>query len=97
MMLDIPLRADALPEYVTYRDKGCRVHPQCLTCPFERCVLEVPLAVQVSRRKARRMRDLRASGMAIDQIAAEVGVSRRSVFRALKPPQVKRGTTGGEG
>ena len=84
MMLEIPLRSDALPEYADYRDTGCDLHDRCLTCPFERCRYEVQMNTQRARARARKVRELRAAGMSIDEIAANVGLSRRQVFRDLK-------------
>lgn len=83
MSLSIPHKADMLPEHANYRDRGCHHHPACLTCPFERCRLEVSISTQRSMAKAEKARALRANGLSIDAVAHEVGVSRRSVFRML--------------
>jgi hypothetical protein len=53
---DVLLHGNAVPVFVfgegTYKDTGCEHHPACLSCPFEKCVLEggaaPPLAVEVS-------------------------------------------------
>src|SRR2546426_10940407 len=35
-------RGDSLPERTGYRDDGCELHPQCLTCPLPRCRYDEP-------------------------------------------------------
>ena len=79
------VRIDALPEYLEYRDGGCDLAPNCLRCPLERCRYDEPGGVrrllQAPRDDAVRRR--RGEGLAIDALAAEFGVSRRTVFRIL--------------
>ena len=79
------IRADALPEHLDYDDGGCELAPNCLRCPLERCRYDEPggaRSLLVSSRDdalCRRRRD----GTAIDALAIEFGISRRSVFRVL--------------
>jgi len=79
------VRSDALPEHLDYRDSGCEFAPSCLRCPLERCRYEEPGGarglVLGSRDEAVRLR--RDDGCAIDALAAEFALSRRSVFRIL--------------
>ncbi len=79
------VRIDALPEHLAYRDDGCDLAPSCLRCPLVRCRYDEPggarALFQVPRDEALRRR--REEGIAIDALAAEFGLSRRSVFRVL--------------
>lgn len=84
MRLEIPLRSDMLPENADYRDTGCDLHGSCLTCPFEQCRYELAVPIQEARARSAKVRELRAAGWGIDEIAAHVGLSRRQVFRDLK-------------
>lgn len=79
-------RRDALPEHTHYRDSGCDLHSNCLTCPLIRCRYDEPGG---GRRLGSAGRDYqvldlqRRGGKSIEAIAREVGVSRRTVFRIL--------------
>ncbi len=79
------VRSDSLPEHTRYRDDGCEVNPSCLTCPLARCRYDEPggarALFQTPRDEAVRRR--REEGLAIDALAQEFGLSRRSVFRIL--------------
>lgn len=81
-----PVRKNALPEYTDYRDTGCEYSPRCQECPLERCVSEMP-GYRVSIRKQAtiaRVRDLRfRAGQKINDIAAALGISKRTVYRFL--------------
>jgi hypothetical protein len=79
------VRSDALPEHVAFRDGGCDLSPTCLRCPLERCRYDEPGGARTMLLGARdvevwRRRD---EGGAIDALAREFGLSRRSVFRIL--------------
>jgi len=94
--LDISRRArrDALPEHTQYADTGCDVHPSCLTCPLVRCRYDEPGGVRkvYSEGRDRAIAGLQREGVPIDAIARRIGVSRRTVFRALaraRVPQVQ--------
>lgn len=79
------VRSDALPEHVAYQDGGCALAPCCLRCPLERCRYDEPggarKLLQGPRDEA--VRRSREEGVGIDALAAEFGLSRRSVFRIL--------------
>jgi helix-turn-helix resolvase-like protein len=79
------VRGDSLPEVTRYRDDGCDIHPQCLTCPLPRCRYEDPggLKGMLNGMRDREIVRLKARGMAVEEIADEFGVSRRTVFRVL--------------
>ncbi|MDZ4278856.1 MAG: helix-turn-helix domain-containing protein [Dehalococcoidia bacterium] len=87
------VRADALPEHLDYRDGGCDLAPSCLRCPLERCRYDAPggarRLLQAPRDDALRRR--REEGIAIDALAAEFSVSRRSVFRILARGRARNG------
>jgi hypothetical protein len=72
-----------------YADHGCSYAPSCLSCPFDVCRYDRGFAGnRVSRAVKRVTRDqeilaMRASGMQVEQIAKERGVSGRTVARVL--------------
>lgn len=68
-----------------YPDEGCHLAKSCLQCPFERCLEEEPGS---SRQHHRAIRDARIwahsrTGKGSLQIAAELGVSQRTIQRSL--------------
>ena len=79
------VRRDALPEEIQYRDDGCDIHSQCLTCPLPRCRYDEPGGVRamLNSYRDRQILALRADGAAVDQIADRYSLSRRTVFRIL--------------
>jgi len=84
--LSLPARRDALPEHTRYVDTGCEVHPSCLTCPLVRCRYDEPGGVRALQSRDRDLSILqlhRDERLTVDAIARRVGVSRRTVFRAL--------------
>lgn len=83
--LDIPRRRDELPEYHDYADTGCNLFRSCLGCPLPACRFDdeqASMNVRLGRRAARVM-ELVEAGVAVDAIASEFGVSKRTVFRDL--------------
>jgi len=79
------VRSDALPEHLEYRDTGCDLAPSCLRCPLARCRYDEPGGI---RRLLAAPRDeavlrRRAEGVAIEALAREFRLSRRTVFRIL--------------
>jgi hypothetical protein len=79
------VRVDALPEYLAFRDMGCDLSPTCLRCPLERCRYDEPGGAARLMRGSRdgAVCERRAEGAAIEKLATEFGLSRRSVFRIL--------------
>lgn len=79
------VRRDALPEEIHYRDDGCDIHPQCLTCPLPRCRYDEPGGVRamLNSYRDRQIAALRREGAPVDQIAQRYNLSRRTVFRVL--------------
>ncbi len=79
-------RFDALPEHTNYADNGCDLYPSCLRCPLARCRYEDPGGARAMLRPSRDASIRRLSyqqGMSVPQVAAALGVSRRTVFRVL--------------
>ena len=79
------VRRDALPEEIRYRDDGCDIHPQCLTCPLPRCRYDEPggLRGMLNAYRDEQIVALRGDGAPVDQIAERYSLSRRTVFRIL--------------
>ncbi len=79
------VRRDALPEEIRYRDDGCDIHPQCLTCPLPRCRYDEPggLRGMLNAYRDQQIVALRGDGAPVDQIAERYSLSRRTVFRIL--------------
>jgi len=85
-------RGDRLPEQMRYRDDGCNIHPECLTCPLERCRYEEPggLRAVLNAGRDRQIAFLRSKGVAAEKIAGRFGVSRRTVFRIVETAARRR-------
>ncbi len=82
-----PTRCDALPEHTDYTDTGCDLAPSCLSCPLPRCRYDTPgglAAMLRSTRDAAIADAVRRRRLPIDDVAQMFGLSRRSVFRALR-------------
>lgn len=96
-----PPRASALPEHVDYRDTGCSVAPRCLECPLPVCRYEVPGGLRGALTLARdeEIRELRAAGPTVEQLAARFGVTTRTVRRSLarQAPRATQVSEGGDG
>jgi hypothetical protein len=78
-------RYDALPENFEFRDGGCELSPSCLRCPLERCRYDAPGGVRTIRRTSRDEALLRRreEGLAVNALAREFGITKRTVFRVL--------------
>ncbi len=76
---------DLLPEDVHWRDEGCEFFPSCLNCPLERCIEEEPDGRRRLKKLARMryIEGLRRAGRSPAEIARGIGVSIRTVQRAL--------------
>jgi hypothetical protein len=75
----------ALPEETAYADGGCDLHPACLTCPFPACRYDLPGGAPelLAMVRAGRVRAAAARGLAPAEIARELGLNVRMVFRDL--------------
>ena len=71
-----------LPEFATYRDDGCDLHPSCLSCPLPACRYDVPggkravLNIYRDQQIARLRRTY-----TVPVVAGLMGVSARTVVR----------------
>lgn len=65
-------------------DRGCEIAPHCLECPLPECRYLMPPKRAGALIAAARVRALTEAGRTADQIAAELGMSRRTVFRLKK-------------
>lgn len=67
-------------------DTGCQVASSCLDCPFERCLEEEPAGrfryVRAQRNAA--IAQMVREGKGTRQIAGEMGLSQRTVQRAVR-------------
>jgi len=86
------VRNDSLPENTRYRDDGCDIHPQCLSCPLPRCRYEEPggLRALINEHRDRDIVRLRTAGTPVEELADRFRVSRRTVFRILGMAAQKR-------
>lgn len=73
-------RRNNLPEHQTFKDTGCSLHPACLTCPEVVCRYDGENAVAARQAAIVALRQLGLSAVAI---AAELHITRRTVFRRL--------------
>ena len=74
-----------------YRDTGCNLAPKCLSCPLPRCQFDqvaLPAHQTQIMRSASRAATIRKMyeerAMTRKEIAAELSVTERTVFRALE-------------
>ena len=80
------IRNRGLPEYASYRDTGCELASACLECPLAVCKYDDP---HWGKRGAKALRDeeivkMRASGISVAEIAANVNTSERTVYRVIQ-------------
>ncbi len=76
-----------LPESMEFKDTGCDIHPACLTCPLPQCRYDDPGWVRREERGSRNEEVLRMRwklGLSAEEVAANLGVSTRTVHRILK-------------
>ena len=78
---------DGLPENTNYQDDGCDIHDRCLTCPLPACRYEMPPGRARALAQAAALGQLLALGRTMDEAAAELGVSRRTVYRLRRIAQ----------
>lgn len=72
---------DHLPEQLHYRDDGCEMAPRCLECPLPRCRYDLPPKRAGALMREAELRLLLDQGLSLDDAAARMGVSRRTIFR----------------
>ena len=78
-----------LPEHQHYVDKGCNLHPTCLTCPFETCRYEATTrhikggASGRGQLNQQLINELSTSGMNYAEIARALNLSSRTIRRLV--------------
>ena len=79
-------RSDTLPEGIVFRDDGCEYAPACLTCPLPRCKHDDPgwVSRNVRDERDKMITARRRRGLSLEEIAAEMNVSKRTVHRVLR-------------
>jgi hypothetical protein len=84
---------DVKPEYVTYKDEGCRFHPSCLQCPYPTCFYDRFPSRRNWLKEKRNLEisKLADSGWKIKDLCLLFGLSYRTVQRIIigKYPGVK--------
>jgi len=70
---------------LSLKDNGCELYPDCLTCPFEHCIEDVPRGRLTVRKMMRNteIRKLASLGMTAKELAIQFGVHVRTVQRTL--------------
>lgn len=69
-----------------YKDTGCGFAPSCLNCPFPECLEDNPEGRQFvwkRREREHQIVAMRREGKSTRVIAVELGISLRTVQRAL--------------
>lgn len=73
--------------YLEYRDEGCDLWGKCLTCPYEVCLKEEMgkkvLEVRERLRKVEKAREMADMGIKVVEIACQLMVTERTVWRWL--------------
>lgn len=72
---------DTLPEDMTYADRGCVIHPRCLTCPLAVCAYEGKQVSPRAEKTSLRVLSYLEDGATVREITAATGLSRRQVYR----------------
>lgn len=81
--VDDPDAAWLLSEYAD----GCNLSESCFTCPLPACRYEMPPGRARAFMRAAALWRLLESGRTMDQVAIELGVSRRTLSRLWKMPK----------
>lgn len=67
-------------------DKGCHLHPSCLSCPRPACIYDEAPGSQYERAAAEKQAQiaaLRAQGVSVDAMVPVLGFGRRTIYRHL--------------
>jgi transcriptional regulator of acetoin/glycerol metabolism len=77
---------DLPPEYCHYKDEGCEFLDSCLDCPLPHCLYDEPRGKQrwLKELRNREIERLYREGWKIKELAVVLGLSRRTIQRALK-------------
>ena len=63
---------------------GCRVYPDCLTCPLPQCIYDEPLVTQVFKAGLGRVFELHDQGYSVSAMSRITGYSRLSLRDILQ-------------
>jgi AraC-like DNA-binding protein len=90
---------DLLPEYCHYRDDGCEFADSCLNCPFPKCLYDEPRGRQrwLKELRDREIDRLFSEGWGVKDLATLLGLSQRTIQRALKSTLSVSSSKGGGG
>ena len=79
-------KPDLPPEYCHYKDEGCDFLDSCLNCPLPQCLYDEPRGKQrwLKELRNREIERLYAEGWKVNELAMMLGLSRRTIQRALK-------------
>lgn len=69
------------PEQTSYVDNGCDIAPRCLACPLPRCRYDLPPRRAGALLRWLAVEALLGEGRTAAEVADELGMSRRTVFR----------------
>jgi AraC-like DNA-binding protein len=77
---------DLPPEYCHYKDEGCEFLDSYLNCPLPQCLYDEPRGKQrwLKEVRNREIERLYRDGWKIKELAVMLGLSRRTIQRALK-------------
>ena len=83
---DEEYRPNLPPEYCHYKDEGCEFLDSCLNCPLPQCLYDEPRGKQrwLKELRNREIERLYRDGWKIRELAVMLGLSRRTIQRALK-------------
>ena len=59
---------------------GCQASHCCLSCELPVCIFDLPLKTQQLLHRKQLVKEMRAAGMYVREIAVELGVSQRALF-----------------
>jgi len=78
--------SDLPPEYCHYKDEGCELADSCLNCPFPRCLYDEHRGKQrwLKQIRDQEIKRLFKNGAGTKELGIMLGLSRRTIQRALK-------------
>jgi hypothetical protein len=79
-----PQEVDILPEFVRFKDTGCKLYSSCLECPLEKCKEDEPITTQRKRQRNKEIRERVKRGERVSELVQEYGISEYSIMRILR-------------
>tara|TARA_Y100000310_G_scaffold342137_1_gene443937 strand:+ start:685 stop:936 length:252 start_codon:yes stop_codon:yes gene_type:complete len=67
-----------------YKDDGCEEYGSCLNCPLVACKYDIPIGRQRRAIRVTRARQMLREGAKINEVAAKLDLSVRSIHRLLE-------------